>query len=104
MKDMAYNHRVQEVEQGSFTPLIFSTSGGMSRECSTFYSRLAAMISEKRGEELSLVSTWIKTKINYSLIRSTLMCLRGTRTLQTFKSLKDTDIEIANQIGNLKNM
>ena len=101
-KKRSYNHRVQEVEQGSFTPLVFSTSGGMSRECGTFYSRLAEMISEKRGDQLSSVSAWVKTKINYSLIRSTIMCIRGSRTLHTFKSVRDTDIDIAHHVGNLE--
>ena len=101
-KKRAYNTRIQEVEQGSFTPLVFSTSGGMSRECCKFYSRLAEMMSEKRNEQLSTVSAWIKTKINFSLIRSTLMCLRGTRTLHTYKSVKDTDIEITNTISNIE--
>lgn len=100
-KKRAYNLRVQEVEQGSFTPLVFSTTGGMARECGTFYSRLSKMISEKRGDEISVVSAWIKTKINFSLIRSTLMCLRGTRTLaSSFKSFSETDIVIASKMGN----
>ncbi len=30
-KRRAYEHRVREVEQGSFTPLVLSTSGGMGR-------------------------------------------------------------------------
>ena len=100
-KKRSYNLRVQEVEQGSFTPLVFSTTGGMARECSIFYARLSKMLSEKRGDELSVVSAWVKTKINFSLIRSTLMCLRGTRVLHCpYKSFAETDINIASVIGN----
>ena len=73
---------MQEVENGSFTPLVFSTMGGMSKECITFYKRLAVLLSEKRNENLSIVSAWVKTKINFSLIRSTLLCLRGSRTIR----------------------
>ena len=93
-KTMSYNSRVQEIEKGSFTPLVFSTTGGMARECSTFYSRLAKLISEKRCEDMSKVSAWVKTKINFSLIRSTLTCLRGSRTLTSFKPIVETDIDI----------
>ena len=34
--------------------LVFSTTGGMARECSTFYRRLADMISIKQDKPYSL--------------------------------------------------
>ena len=46
-KKRAYNERVQEIEHGSFTPIVMSATGGMARECSNFYSRLSEMIAEK---------------------------------------------------------
>ena len=39
------------VEQGWFTPLVFSANGGMGRECKTFYSALAEMIAIQRKQE-----------------------------------------------------
>ena len=44
-KKREYNQRIQDVEHGVFTPLVFSTSGAMGREGSTFYKRLADMLS-----------------------------------------------------------
>ena len=35
-KKRLFNSRVIEVEHGTFTPLVFSTTGGMSRECTFF--------------------------------------------------------------------
>ena len=35
-KKRQHNERVLQIEHGSFTPLVFSVYGGMSRECSTF--------------------------------------------------------------------
>ena len=35
-KKRAYNSRVLEVEKGTFTPLVFSTSGGMGDEAAAF--------------------------------------------------------------------
>ena len=43
-----YNNRILEVDMGTFTPLIFSYMGGMSREPNRFYNRLAELIFEKR--------------------------------------------------------
>ena len=36
-KKRVYEQRIVEVEHGSFTPLIFSTTGGMGRLASIFY-------------------------------------------------------------------
>ena len=54
-KKQQYSQRVKEVEHGVFTPLVFSTTGGMARECSTFYRRLADMISTKQDKPYSFV-------------------------------------------------
>ena len=47
-KKRNYNNRIMNVDNGSFTPLVFSIHGSMGRECKTFYARLAELISEKR--------------------------------------------------------
>ena len=36
-----------EVEQSSFTPLIFSATGGMAAEATVFYKHLASLLSDK---------------------------------------------------------
>ena len=40
-----YANRVLEVEQGTFTPLLFITTGGMAVECKRFHSRLAELVA-----------------------------------------------------------
>ena len=45
-KKREYGDRVRELELASFTPLVFSTTGGMGREAVTFYRRLAELLSE----------------------------------------------------------
>ena len=47
LKKRAYNARVLQVEKGSFTPLIFSTTGGMGQEAERFVKRLAKKMSLK---------------------------------------------------------
>ena len=47
-KKRNYNERIINVDNGSFTALIFSIHGGMARECSTFYSRLSELIANKK--------------------------------------------------------
>ena len=43
--------RVLDVEHGSFTPLVFTTTGGMGKECIRYHSRLAELIAAKKGEQ-----------------------------------------------------
>ena len=49
MKKREYSDRVREVELASFTPLVFSTTGGMGREGNVFYKRLASLLADKQG-------------------------------------------------------
>ncbi|MDD9818414.1 MAG: hypothetical protein OXU61_09830, partial [Gammaproteobacteria bacterium] len=46
-KNRAYEQRICEVEHSSFTPLVFSATGGMGREATCFYKRLASMLAQK---------------------------------------------------------
>ena len=79
-KKQKYEQRIVEVEHGSFTPLVFSTSGGMGNLASTFYKRLASLLSEKRREAYSSTLDWIRTHLSFSLVRFAIMCIRGARS------------------------
>ena len=52
IKKRKYNSRVTEIEQGTFTPLVFTTTGGMAQECLRYHSRLAGAIICKKAREL----------------------------------------------------
>ena len=80
-KKKTYNERILQVEHGSFTPLVMSATGGMSRECKKFYSRLAEVISKKRKTNYNLTITWIPRKIAFSLIKSIGICICGSRSV-----------------------
>jgi len=45
-KKREYGDCIREVELASFTPLVFSTTGGMGRERLVFYRRLAELLSK----------------------------------------------------------
>ena len=95
-KKREYNDRVLQVEHGSFTPLVFSSFGGMSVECSNLYSKVAEKIAEKRNINASVAKNWIRTKLCFCLLRTTNLCIRGTRTkLYEADQLRDTNIQMA---------
>ena len=95
-KKREYNQRILQVEHGSFTPLVFSCFGGMSIECSNFYNRVAEKIAEKRDIVSSVAKSWLRTKISFSLLRTTNLCIRGTRAkLYEPEKLMDVNIQMA---------
>ena len=80
-KKRKYASRIIEVENGTFTPLVFTTTGGMSQECQRYHSRLAELISSKKQEtDCATTITWIRTKVSFAILLTALVCLRGTRS------------------------
>lgn len=72
--------RVCEVEHGSFTPLVFSLTGGMGKAASVCYKRLASLIAAKRDALYSSTIAWIRCSLSFSLLRSSIQCICGTRS------------------------
>ena len=70
------------IEQGTFTPLIYTIHGGMGPECATFHKNIAEKIAYKTGDNYAKVQTFIRCKLPFIIIRSALLCLRGSRTLK----------------------
>ena len=102
-KKRHYNERVNNVEYGTFTPLVFSTNGGMGRECQLFYKRLGLMLAEKRSVPLQESIAYIRSKISFSLLRSSLLCIRGSRSIWN-RELNTSDIELTNSLARVTNI
>ena len=83
--------RVIRVEQGTFTPLVFATSGGFAPEVGKVLQRAAEKICARRKEGYAETMTFIKQKLRFSLLRSTLVALRGTKRRTAFARLEETD-------------
>ena len=79
-KRQAYEERVREVERGSFTPLVFSSSGGMGKAAMVTYRRLASLLSDKWNSPYFVIMGWLRCSLGFSLLRSSLMCLRESRS------------------------
>ncbi len=88
-KKCDYNRRVIEVEHGTLTPLVFTTSGAMGHECLKFHQSLADKISAKTGERYDEVMQCIRMKISFLAMRGTLLCLRGSRSYKQANNVDD---------------
>ena len=93
-KKRAYEQRVREVEHASFTPLVLSASGGMAREATNFYKNLASKVAMKWNQPYSTTISWLRCRLTFSLLRSTIQCIRGSRSSQghACKALPQVDL------------
>ena len=102
-KKRSYNKRVIEVEHGSFTPLIFSSYGGFSPETDRFLKELGDKLAKKTNSETSIVTSWLRKKLSFTLVRSAVLCIRGSRTLKAMNMPTDpSNIDISSAIGSIE--
>ena len=66
-KKRKYAERVNEIERETFTPLVFTTTGGMSKEYKIYHNRLAELIADKKGEQYHTTIAWKNPKTCFSL-------------------------------------
>ena len=92
--DSMYAERVMEIEQGTFTPLVFTTTGGKADECVKYHSRLTELIANKKGESYSSAISWIRAKVSFVIVHSAILCLRGSRSRRRQLDFVDSDPQI----------
>ena len=92
-KKRSYGRRVVEVEHGSFTPLVFTPYGGYGFETTKAIAVLINKLSEKRDFDRSLIGQWLNAKVSFELLRSAILCIRGSRNRKT---------TLANEIDNVE--
>ena len=87
-----YKARIIQVEHGDFTPLVFTTTGGMGPQSERALKKLTEQIAARRELPASVVAGWLRCRFSFALLRTSLICLRGTRTK---KMVKKPNIELA---------
>ncbi len=80
MKKRSYEQRIREVEHATFTPLVLSATGGMARQATTFYKRLASLLAAKHDQPYGPTVNWLRCRLSFSLLRSAIQCIRGARS------------------------
>ena len=85
--------KVIEIEQGTFTPLVFTTTGGMADECVKYHSRLEELIANKKGKSYSSAISWRRAKVSFAIVRSAILCLRGSRSRRRQLDFVDSEFK-----------
>ena len=75
-----YGERIKNVERGDFHPLVFTCTGGMAPASHMVMKRLAEKLSEKQNLPVSVVSGWLRCRLSFALLRTTILCVRATRS------------------------
>ena len=79
-KKRAYEQCVREIEHASFVPLVISATGGVAKEATNFYKRLASLLAEKWDQSYSVTLYWLRCLVSFSLLRSAIQCIHGARS------------------------
>ena len=95
LKKRAYEQRVREIEHSSFTPLVLSSSGGLANEANLFYKRLASCLAMKWNQHYSSTLFWLRTRLTFSLLRSAIQCIRGSRSHSGHAAKAPASLELA---------
>ena len=93
-KKRQYAEREREIEQGTFSPLVFASTGGMAGECVKYHIRLVELIVKKKEERYSSVISWIRAEVSFVIVRSAILCLRGSRSRRRQLGFVDSDLQI----------
>ena len=79
-KKRAYEQRVLEVEHSSFTPLVMSSTGGLGHAANSTYKGLATLLTAKWDQLYSSTMSWLRCRLSFSLLRSSIQAIRGARS------------------------
>ena len=95
-KRRTYEQRIREVEHSTFTPLVFSATGGMAKQSTTFYKRLASLLADRWEQPYSSTLGWLRCRLSFSLLRSAIQCIRGARSSRGHAVKSTPSIDLVN--------
>ena len=94
-KKQVYEQRILDMEHGTFTPLVFATSGRMGRLAHTFYACLAHLLSINRQTRYPATMKLIRCRINFSFMKAATMCLHEARSSANHASRACDSVHLA---------
>ena len=79
IKEEEEEERERERERERETLLVFNCTGSAGPSGSQFIKRLASKISDHRDMPCSQAVGWLRCIVSFALLRSAIICLRGSR-------------------------
>ena len=69
-----------EERRALFTPLCVTVDGMLGLEASRFLKQLSEQLAYKWERSYSTIMSWVRTQLTFSILRASILCLRGSRT------------------------
>ena len=104
IKKRAYEQRIREVEHATFSPLVLSATGGLAREATIFYKRLASMLASKWGQTYNSTLCWLRCRLAFSLLRSSIQAIRGAKSSRGHAIKMPTVVDLINSESHLTSL
>ena len=73
------NTRGIQIKEGSFSLFVLTSYSGSRRETDLFITFLCGKLANKMGIDYSKVVDWFRSKLSFTLLRSSFLCIRGSR-------------------------
>ena len=102
-KKLAYEQRIREVEHSSFTPLDLAATGSLGNEATTFYKHLASLLAQKWDSSYSTTLCWLRCRLAFSLLRSSIQAIRGARFSQGHAARAPSSVDLAASESGISN-
>ena len=101
VKKREYGQRVANVENGDFTPMVMASTGVLGNEMQVALKHLANKIALKRKARYPLVVGLLRKKMAFAMMRSALVCLRGSRShcKRRVESLENAELASSQLFG-----
>ena len=98
-KRRTYQQRIIQVEKATFTPLVFSTFGGMGPAAESLNQRLAALIAKKRDILYSEAISYIRKKLRFCILKTILVPIRGFRGYAAKEEDNESDWNLIDKLN-----
>ncbi len=78
---MRKKSHVDKITTSYIIPIVLSTAGGMGREEEAFFKKMADKMARKTDQRYSESMSFIRKRLRFDLLRTTIIALRGERGL-----------------------
>ena len=96
IKRHQYAQRIREIEMASLVPLVFTTSGSLGPAATVTFQRIASLLADKWATPYSAIMGWLRCRLSFVLLRSYIMCLRGSRKhVRSDAAVRRPDLAVA---------
>ena len=92
-KKTKYCGRIQDFDYGTFTPLVFASSGAKGDEAKAFYKHLVSKIAKKRKQEYSSTAALVAIRLSFALQKAAVQCIRGPHLSKATRRVEEARLK-----------